>query len=160
MGATLSLVPRALSLALQSQGKAPWGRGWATLSERTKEVYVPRSHTLSLNNLEGLCRSLVIEKTKTVYARSTLRAESHFWFFKEDRRGLFLLAGYALSDPGPNNRSINHFQGKLLLCLYSWKILNIVSTSKTNKERTAERTVFPDNLFWHVLKSCSERTFP
>ena len=147
MGATLNLVPRVLSLALEPKpGKSALGTrlGYAKLNaKRTDEGGVCPSipqvdPTLRLDNLERLCRSLVVEKKISL---------------------CLIYPASRVSFPIFLGRS----KETLLACrerLYSWKILNIVSTSKTNKERTAERTVFPDNLFWHVLKSRSERTFP
>ena len=102
--------------------------------------------TLRLDNLERLCRSLVVEKKKISLSLICSASIVSFLIFLGRSKETLLACRVRLIRPHPNNRSINHFQGKLLLCWYSWKILNIVSTSKTKKERTAERTVFPDNL--------------
>ena len=150
MGATLNLVPRALSLALEPKpGKSALGTrlGYAKrMDEGGVCPSIPQvDPTLRLDNLERLCRSLVVKKKIglcLIYPASRVS----FPIFLGRSKETLLACRVPLIRPHPNNRSINHFQGKLLLCLYGWKILNIVSTSKTNKERTAERTVFPDNL--------------
>ena len=150
MGATLNLVPRALSLALEPKpGKSALGtRSGATLSEWTKEVYVPRSHKwtpLCVWTIWKGCAGPLWSKKKISLCLIYPASRVSFPIFLGSSKETLLACRVPLIRPHPNNRSINHFQGKLLLCLYGWKILNIVSTSK-NKERTAERTVFPDNL--------------